>query len=359
MQYCFTPFTTDFKTQAKASQLAAKESSTGRRPSIEIKDPDLFLCYLGDILHRIHAKFYSLFNKMSSDADLSTMSNIPTPDLKQIIPEMRLSVLKGAKILFTGVIPTNVPPQRSPEWNTARAFGATIHDQLVPGLESSNQRAVVRATTHVVAGKTGTVKLKDARRVAGVKIVNPRWLWSCAEQWKWLDEKLFPVEAEESSKEGKRDESSEKGKRKNSKDEPLKEQKAHISQEKQPTQQRARQSSRLVSLESRISVSDEELEKMEAEVEAEIGSSSGSSSSEEDSQQVKQPGARAPREKDSSSDSTTRGVVRNNKCVGRKRKRAELEGSDQLAHSESSSSDSSSSNISDDSADELATLLEK
>ena len=68
----------------------------------------------------------------------------------------------------------------------------------MPGLESANPRTVMRATTHVIAGKSGTAKLKEAKKW---------WLWSCAEQWKWLEEKQFPVEPDEApgSKETKRE----------------------------------------------------------------------------------------------------------------------------------------------------------
>ena len=89
-----------------------------------------------------------------------------------------------------------MPPHKNREWNTARAFGAIIHDRLVPGLHSSDPNKAFRATTHVVAGRPGTSKLREAKRLPGVKVVNPRWLWSCAEQWRLIDEKLFPLKFE-------------------------------------------------------------------------------------------------------------------------------------------------------------------
>ena len=43
------------------------------------------------------------------------------PDLKQIIPELCRSVLSDCRILFTGVVPTNLPARKNPEWNTAHS----------------------------------------------------------------------------------------------------------------------------------------------------------------------------------------------------------------------------------------------
>ena len=356
------------------------------RPAIVIKDPDSFLTYLADVLERIHSLFYTQFAEMTGGCDISTMSDIPTPDLKLIIPQMRQSVLKGAKILFTGVIPTNIPPQRSPVWNTARAFGAVIHDRVVPGLESANPRTAMKATTHVIAGKSGTAKLKEAKKMAGVKIVNPRWLWSCAEQWKWLEEKQFPVEPDEApgSKETKReaggrdkhdghqgDAKIEPDNNTSSTDSRLKFSKPNSKLHEKEKQPRCDKSGRN-RLDSRISVSDEELEKMEAEVEAEMDSSSSSSSSsdDEDSQvQAERLGSTISVEK-SGEDTLnydqfaggSAGSGDDGGLVNRKRKHVEVDNSSRSSSPQSNSdphTHSNSSESSDDLEDELAALLEE
>ena len=288
----------DKQTERRGSE----DKQRARKRVPEIHDPDDFLLHLGDILERIHTTFFAQFDEMSKGVDLSPATNIPTPDLKRIIPKMRQSVLKGAKIIFTGVIPTNMPPERSAEWNTARAFGATVHSTIVPGLNSPNPKLVVRATTHVVVGKPGTSKLKDARKTPGMKVVNSRWLWSCAERWRWLNEKLFPVEfaktaAEAGIEERKKCDEDEEPQRKISKTdsgeareqpewkETDSAQAPRLSESSITSKERigsgskkVRDIERHMSLESRLSVSDEELEKMQAEVDAELGSESSSSS---------------------------------------------------------------------------------
>lgn len=48
-------------------------------------------------------------------------------------------------------------------------------------------------TTHLVAIRKGTAKANAAKKNPNIKIVNPDWLWSCAERWEHVDERLFPL----------------------------------------------------------------------------------------------------------------------------------------------------------------------
>ena len=34
--------------------------------------------------------------------------------------------------------------------------------------------------------------MKEARKMPGIKVVSPAWLWACAERWQWADETMFP-----------------------------------------------------------------------------------------------------------------------------------------------------------------------
>ena len=294
----------------------------------EIKDSDDFLHYLGDTLRRIHSTFYSEYRM----AEKKGLEPAAIPDLKEIIPRLRQSVLKGARVLFTGVIPTNTPPKKSPEWCTAMAFGAIIHEELVPGLHSCDHRKAQRATTHIIVGRPGTSKLKEAMRMPGIKIVSPAWLWACAERWQWVDEGRFPLQFEHhakdrgekgrglgpSKKEGscgksvnqvaetaggsdewnrnevksKMNETVEEGQEEAEEDEEglgrvqgEEEEGANGCEGEGGEEPRRDMSStrrHVARLDSYLSVSDEELEKMEAEVDAEIGESSSNSEDVED-----------------------------------------------------------------------------
>ena len=295
----------DTRRESLHSQSGSKRKC---RPS-RIHDPDNFLLYLGDTLEKLHAMFYSRYDEMAKSIDITAATDIPTPDLKKIIPQLRQSVIKGANILFTGVVPTNMPSERSPEWNTARAFGAKVHSRLIRGLDSSDPNKAKNATTHIIVGKPGTSKLKIARRIHGMRIVSPKWLWCCAERWSWADEREFPSDYEkcvivqgstsqrESLSSGSEipkakvlcisgDGSS--GVQSGDRDPAVTTPQRRASLRVQETVEvkritdlgGSRPLRRIVSQDSRLSVSDEEFDRMEAEVDAEISSSSSSSSAE-------------------------------------------------------------------------------
>ena len=378
----------------EVASAAKKSEQTQKSRTLQIHDPDDFLIHLRDILTRIHTEFYTQYDEIKKTIHTSSTTDIPTPDLKEIIPKMRQSILKGANILFTGVIPTNMPPERSREWNTARAFGATVHDQLIPGLNSSDPSQMLRATTHVVAAKVGTSKLREARRTPGMKIVNPRWLWSCAEQWRWVDERLFSMEFVKGDGEELKPDPYDTQVKKMRAEEPLKFQLKRPTHHKEDLQTSTKEDSvckkndmvreepqvqpvnpmsgaattsvgRHLSTESRLSVSDAELDKMEAEVDAELTSSS--SDNENDAEQLGSFIRKEEEEEEFSYEQFTGEVFVLEKQRGhsRKRKHHEME--------ESGSSNSPSSNNSlvnldesveqseeeseNESEDELADLL--
>ena len=216
-----------------------------RRLPSDIQDPDDFLVHLAVTLSKIHDIFYTEYDCSSHQSEAAMSSHIHTPDLKEIIPRVRQSVLQGCNILFTGVIPTNMPPERCPEWNTARAFGAKIHSTLV-GIGDKN----CQPTTHLIVGRVGTSKLHEARRMPGVKIVNCSWLWTSAERWQHADEALYSV------KESKL---------------PHKEEKQHQNK-KSTTEASGNRRERLMSTGSASVplLSDEELVEMDKEVDAEM-----------------------------------------------------------------------------------------
>lgn len=46
----------------------------------------------------------------------------------------------------------------------------------------------------------GTFKANAARKRPEIKIVTPDWLWTCAERWECVEEKLFPLDPSKPSK---------------------------------------------------------------------------------------------------------------------------------------------------------------
>ncbi|XP_061389542.1 RNA polymerase II subunit A C-terminal domain phosphatase [Musca vetustissima] len=144
---------------------------------IEIEDPDDYLLHLEVILKQIHARFYSIYDETKE-----------IPDLKIIVPKIRSEVLRNCHLVFSGLVPTNMKLQQSRAYFIAKSLGAEV---------SQNINA---DTTHLVAVTAGTFKVNAAKKNPRIKIVNVNWLWSCAERWEHVEEKLFPLDRKVRSK---------------------------------------------------------------------------------------------------------------------------------------------------------------
>ncbi|XP_031782575.1 RNA polymerase II subunit A C-terminal domain phosphatase [Nasonia vitripennis] len=155
---------------AKEKREKQKQEEAPQFNSQEMEDQDDYLLYLEDILKRIHTEFYA-------EGDSEPRSRT----LKEIIPKVRSRVLKGLCLTFSGLVPNNQKLHQSRAYKVARAFGAQASQDLT------------EQTTHLVAIQPGTVKVREAKRQGKVKIVNPDWLWTCAERWEHVDERLYPL----------------------------------------------------------------------------------------------------------------------------------------------------------------------
>lgn len=168
----------DTESDSKDTKSSSQENSNITVPPnkdedlIEIEDPDDYLMYLEDILKRIHHVFYEKFDRMEAGA---------VPDLKTVIPEVRSQVLRGTKLVFSGLVPTHVKLEQSKAYQVARSLGAEVTQDLEDD------------TTHLVAVRPGTAKVNAGRRKRNLKIVTPDWLWACAECWEHVEEKIFPL----------------------------------------------------------------------------------------------------------------------------------------------------------------------
>ena len=151
---------------------------------IEWEDDDDYLLYLENVLQRIHTAFYKVYDQLKQTTPGDT-----GPDLKSIIPYVRKKVLKGFNIVFSGMFPTNQPPEKSRAYCVATALGANIQPVLV----ARNGDNDTNATTHMVAARVGTSKVNSAKKFPGVHVVNANWLWCCSERWEAVDERLFPL----------------------------------------------------------------------------------------------------------------------------------------------------------------------
>ncbi|XP_057660801.1 RNA polymerase II subunit A C-terminal domain phosphatase [Diorhabda carinulata] len=152
-------------------QISVKVQSN-QEEFIEIDDPDDYLVYLEEILKHIHDAFYKEYDRLEAGA---------VPDLKKVIPQVRSQVLKGCRLVFSGLVPTHVKLEQSKAYQVAKGLGAVVTQDIDD------------ETTHLVAVRPGTAKVNSGRRKRKLKIVTPDWLWCCAERWEHVDERIFPL----------------------------------------------------------------------------------------------------------------------------------------------------------------------
>jgi len=140
----------------------------GEDDLVEVEDGDDYLMYLEEILKTVHKAFYDLYDELNGEV----------PDLKSVIPYVRRKLLAGTSLVFSGLVPTHTPLEKSRSYLVARSMGAQVTQDLTP------------ETTHLVAVRPGTAKVNAARRAArNILIVTPDWLWCCAERWEKVDER--------------------------------------------------------------------------------------------------------------------------------------------------------------------------
>lgn len=197
------------QTKIKKSQKQSYEFGDG---------DDDYLLHLEDILNRIHEVFYKTVDSVKSKTCEEPQNNSSVaryctpgttkPDVKVIVTELRRDVLRGANVVFTGVIPTSAKQEESHPWRVACALGAKVSNVIVTPKNTNNHADV---TTHVIAGRLGTEKSYRAVKSRGIKLVNPGWLFCCSDRWEWVDERLFPVEGLEKYRQQIRDQGTPRG----------------------------------------------------------------------------------------------------------------------------------------------------
>ncbi|XP_054911866.1 RNA polymerase II subunit A C-terminal domain phosphatase isoform X2 [Poeciliopsis prolifica] len=144
-------------------------------------DQDDHLIYLEEVLERIHAEYFARYETYLRKEMLEM------PDIRRIVPELKSKTLEGTTVVFSGLYPTNYPMERTREFYHAKALGAKIGKSLILNSQDPNR------TTHLVAARAGTEKVRQAQGCKHLHVVNPDWLWSCLERWERVEEQLYPL----------------------------------------------------------------------------------------------------------------------------------------------------------------------
>lgn len=187
-------------TQSSDAECTDSESSISvkaKRHAI-LRNDDEELVHLERSLLAVHERYFTEFDRRHSsgaggrvaalagkrkeplpeDEDMMLTKNLP--DVKQIMPAMKTKVLKGAVIVFSGVIPLGADIHSADIAMWARSFGAIIGDK------------VTKETTHVIAARVGTQKVKNAVK-RSIPVVSTQWLSFSIQRWKKLDVRPYLI----------------------------------------------------------------------------------------------------------------------------------------------------------------------
>jgi len=165
-----------------------------------LRDDDEELIYLQHSLEKVHKAYFDEYDRRVAGSHGGRVAMLRgekgpkmrpedelhiVPDIKDIMPPIKSSILKGVVICFTGVVPQGVDPKLSDLGMWARSFGAVL---------STN---VTKSTTHVVAHRERrTHKVRVAAKHPRIKIVTPSWLTECFSRWRRVDERPHLIEVE-------------------------------------------------------------------------------------------------------------------------------------------------------------------
>ncbi|KAI6343776.1 hypothetical protein MCOR30_001448 [Pyricularia oryzae] len=116
---------------------------------------------------------------------------VPLPDVANHLGALKSEVLKGTRIVLSGIISLKEDLETCEIGRQVRSFGA----ELLPKVSSD--------VTHLVVKKArlGTSKVSQAEKIPSIKIVESGWLVQSMVQWKHLDEGPFLVDRRGSQRE--------------------------------------------------------------------------------------------------------------------------------------------------------------
>lgn len=182
------------------------EKSSGPSDSHKLlQDHDQELVHLEESLRKVHTEYFDAYasqiasvhggriaelrgaqkrkQPLNDNSDLALV-----PDIKTIMPHLKGFVLEGVVLVFSGVIPLHIDWHTSDITLWARNFGATV------------EKDVGRKTTHVVAARNRTAKVRQAAKwgKGRIKVVSPAWLTDSIGRWQKQDEWSYLLNVEES-----------------------------------------------------------------------------------------------------------------------------------------------------------------
>lgn len=139
-------------------------------------DDDTELQYLDHHLTLLHTKYYEAYDANAADEEI--------PDVGEVLDELKAEVLRGTRIVLSGLVPLGIDVFRSEIGLQVLSFGADLRTRIDPDI------------THLVisSSRPRTQKVRQAARIPSIKIVNQNWLQDSISQWEELDETPYLVD---------------------------------------------------------------------------------------------------------------------------------------------------------------------
>ncbi|KIX01013.1 uncharacterized protein Z518_10079 [Rhinocladiella mackenziei CBS 650.93] len=191
----------DSSDSSDSSEMTASPKAKARHSILKNDDEELI--HLESSLTAVHTAFFTEYDRKrlsgkggrvaeltgkrkaplphSDDDDGTPVDLIFVPDVKKVMPAMKMRVLSGVTIVFSGVLPLGTDIQNADISTWAKTFGATITEK------------VSRDVTHVIAARPGTAKVKQAVK-RGILVVGTPWLIESMQRWRRLDERPYLLE---------------------------------------------------------------------------------------------------------------------------------------------------------------------
>ncbi|KAF2152661.1 hypothetical protein K461DRAFT_150894 [Myriangium duriaei CBS 260.36] len=165
-----------------------------------LQDNDTELQYLQQSLSKVHQRFFDEYDrrlKGSQGGRVSELRPGPAkkrsfddleilPDVTGIMASMKLNVLKGVSLVFSGVVPLGVDIQSHDLAVWAKSFGASVTENIS------------KRTTHVIASpQRRTAKVRQAaKRSDRIHIVNQQWLFDSLSRWSRVAEDPYRIHSD-------------------------------------------------------------------------------------------------------------------------------------------------------------------
>ncbi|KAI1826366.1 hypothetical protein F4861DRAFT_104316 [Xylaria intraflava] len=157
-----------------------------------LRDDDQELIYLEDHLTELHRSFYEQYDARCATRSAADFTSSFIPDVGLTLNYLKSQVLKGTRIVLSGLVPIGVDVRKSEIGIHAQDFGADIRTRVGPDI------------THLVisSARPRTQKVFQAARIPSIRIVNQNWLADSLAQWQKLDAAPYLVEVHPSDRGG-------------------------------------------------------------------------------------------------------------------------------------------------------------